>query len=310
MLVNLKRNLSTYVGILRFSSWQLWLLYFALGSILFAVPQIDRFIPFLFSFIFATAGAFVLNQYFDRDVDKSNNLKRNLPIASGHVSPRMAILVFSLLYILSLSFVLFTDSSLLPLFLVYIFLWIAYSTPPFSLKKRPIIDILTSGIGSGVVPFIIGLQVSRQLTLEFSSPWIIRHYQDIFLAAVPLFLIQCSGHILQAVGDYEPDLTENVTTFSVKYGKITSLRVSKCFLIITPILPMFYDFFNLSSTPFLHWYLIVFIGLFPCLLYLIWRLGDASENRLNTLRTISRRVGTLALVAIWLYVLLIRISLQ
>jgi 4-hydroxybenzoate polyprenyltransferase len=309
MLINLKKNLSTYVGIMRFGSWQLWILYFALGSILFTVPQIDRFIPFSLSFVCATAGAFVLNQYFDREVDKSNNLKRNLPIASGDVSPKMAILVFSLLYILSLSFVLFTDSSLLPLFLVYIFLWIAYSTPPFSLKKRPIIDILTSGIGSGVVPFIIGLQVSHQLTLDFSSPTIIRRYQDVFLAAVPLFLVQCSGHILQAVGDYEPDLTENVTTFTVKYGKITSLRVSKLFLILTPILPLFYDFFNLSSTPVLHWYLMVFLGLFPCLLYLIWRLGDASKSRLKTLRTISQRVGTFALVAIWLYMFLIRINL-
>jgi 4-hydroxybenzoate polyprenyltransferase len=65
-----------------------------LGCILFEIPQIGRFIVVLFSFSLATSAIFILNQYFDRENDRGNNLKKDLPIASGDVSPRMGLMLF------------------------------------------------------------------------------------------------------------------------------------------------------------------------------------------------------------------------
>lgn len=303
-----KSTVSCYLRMLRFDSWIGWLFIFALGSILFVVPPIDRFASFSFSFILATAGIFVLNQYFDREDDKMNDLKRNLPIALGDISPKTAILSFFFLIVLSICFVLLTDVNLFPLFLTYLGLWICYSVPPFYLKGRPILDFIVAGVGSGVLPFIIGLQVSHQLTLDFSLPWMRRRYQDAFFIVIPLLLFQSASHIFQAVGDYEADLSGNVQTFVVKYGRKTSVKVGKLLLVTGALLPILYGFLNLSLTDFLYWYLAIFICCVPGMFYVMNLLREPSKDRINTLRCISRKVSPAILVAIWIYVLLIRIS--
>jgi len=52
----------------------------------------------------------------------------------------------------------------------------------------------------------------------------------IMLGAMPLILIQCGGHIIQAVGDYEADRKTGVHTFVVRYGrKKVLLWLGSCF---------------------------------------------------------------------------------
>lgn len=304
-----KGIVSPYLRMLRFDSWIGWLFNFALGSILFAIPPINRLALLSFSFITATAGIFVLNQYFDREKDKLNLLKRNLPISSGSVSAKAAILVFSFLIILSISLVLLIDVHVSPLFITYLCLWICYSTPPFCLKSRPIVDIIVAGIGSGVLPFIIGLQVSHQLTLDFSLPWITRRYQDAFLVTIPLVLVQSSSHIFQAYEDYEADLRGNIHSFVTQYGKKTSLRVGKLMIVTSVLLPILYGLLNMSLTDFLHWYLLIFTCCVPFMFYVMNLLRTPSRDNISTLRNISRKASPVVLFVVWIYVYFIRISL-
>jgi len=302
-------TINSCLRMLRFESWIGWLFNFALGSVLFAIPPINRFVSFSFSFILATTGIFVLNQYFDRENDKLNESKRDLPISSGEISPKAALNVFYFSTVLSICLVLVTDIALLPLFLSYLGLGVCYSAPPFYLKNRPIVDIIVAGVGSGVLPFVIGLQVSNQFIFDFSLPWVTSFYRDVLLSVVPLLIFQSAGHIFQAVGDYEADLKGDIRTFAVKYGKQTSVRLGELFLIASALLPITFWFLIPSLPGFVHWYMGILIFSVPVFYYLMNSLKDPSRESIDNLRCVSRRVSPLILSFVWIYVLILRISL-
>ena len=298
-----------YMRLLRFGSWQGWLFNYALGSVLFALPQTDRFALVLVAFGLATSAVFILNQIIDQKNDKENNLKKDLPIASGKVPPRVALALFFTFTVISLTLAFITSLSTFLLLLLYLFLWTGYSSPPFSFKNRPIIDLIVCGVGSGVLPFLIGLQTSSQLTIDFAFPWVVRRYQDAFLTAVPLFLIQAAGQVFQVVGDQQADAAAGVNTFAVKYGKKTSLRLASALIILTLSLPIMYELLNLSLTPYLQWYLVTLAVASPILLYLMHRLRDASEDTFRNLRQVSNRIGGAVLVVLFVYLLTVRLVL-
>jgi 4-hydroxybenzoate polyprenyltransferase len=305
-----KRKLRAYVKLLRFDSWQVWLFNFLLGCILFELPQISRFIVVLVSFSLATSAIFILNQYFDYENDRANILKKDLPIASGDVSPRTGLTLFFAFTLISLTSVFLTDISIFLLLVALMLLGIGYSTPPFCFKSRPGLDVIVCGVGAGILPFFIGVQTVPLLTLQFEFPWIVRRYQDALFTALPIFLIQCAGQIYQVVGDYKADTLAKINTFAVKYGRKTALRFATISLLVTISLPIIYELFNLSLTPFLGWYLIAFACLVPCLLYFMKRTQDASEKNFKKLRDLARRAGTGILLILILYVLIVRLTLN
>jgi len=305
-----KRKIHAYAKLLRFDSWQVWLFNFLLGCIVFDLPQMGRFIVVLVSFSLATSAIFILNQYFDYENDRANNLKKDLPIASGEVLPRTGLTLFFVFTSVSLASAFFTDISVFLLLLAFMLLGIGYSTPPFCFKSRPGLDVIVCGVGAGILPFFIGVQTVPLLTLQFELPWIVRRYQDAFFTALPIFLIQCAGQIYQVVGDYEADTLAKINTFAVKYGKKTALRFAAISLLVTISLPIIYELLNLSLTPFLGWYLIAFACLVPCMLYFMKRAQDASEKNFRKLRNIARRAGTGILLILILYVLIVRLTLK
>jgi 4-hydroxybenzoate polyprenyltransferase len=201
------------------------------------------------------------------------------------------------------------DFSLLPLFITYVALGICYSTPPVRLKSRPVIDVVTSGIGSGILPFLIGLQVSHQLTIEFSLPWMVRRYQDAFYLLLPITLFQCATHILQAVGDYEADIEAGVETFVSKYGKKNSVRIAELLMITSLLLPLLFCLLDMSLTNYVLWYMIL---LLPCLAYLSFamvNLKNPSKYSMKFLTDKQKRFGPIVLAILASSILLVRVSL-
>jgi 4-hydroxybenzoate polyprenyltransferase len=280
---------------------------FLFGSVLFDIPQLDKLILVLFSFCFASSGIFILNQYIDYEEDKKNYLKKDLPIASGNVRPIIGLGLSSTFILISLVGAFFASFSLFFLFFFYVLIWIGYSTPPFCFKQRPLLDIIVCGFGSGVLPFLMGLQTSAQLSLDFSSLWMLRRYQDAFFVAIPLFLVQSAGQLFQVAGDYEADLLANIDTFAVKYGKKNSLMLLSIFLFITINLPVIYEFFNLSIVPYLSWYLFFYVISIPFLFYLVYKLNKSSEKKFIKLRIMSKRIGGVIMFVIFLYVFAVRL---
>jgi len=288
-----------YFEAARVGSWLGWVFNFGFGSVLFGVLRFERTVIVLFAFSLATASVFVLNQYFDREADLENEVKLNLPVASGRITPRRT-LIFSLLLVIScLILVFMANVHVLPLFIIYLGLWTAYSTPPFRLKSVPVADFVISGIGAGFLPFLMGCGLTDKLIANISS---------IMLGAMPLMLIQCGGHIIQAVGDYEADRKIGVHTFVVRYGRKRGVIVAGFMFLTASFSPVAYSAFGLL--PYRH--LFLFFILFPFSIPIIMRYADvlkspSTKNVINIQKT-TRNYGIIGVTVMWAYVLFVKIA--
>jgi 4-hydroxybenzoate polyprenyltransferase len=271
------------------------------------MPTAFSFVFLSLSFICSTSAIFVINQYFDKECDKLDYCKKKLPIASGAISGKVPFILFLVLSTISLLSAIIVNADTVPFFIAYLLGGLCYSAPPFRLKKRPIIDVIFVGLGAGVFPLLMGIQVSHQLTLDFSLFWIRQRYQDAFLTAVPVFLFQCGSHILHTVGDYDVDLKSKSTTFAIKYGKESSSKVGILLLLSSAIFPIFYGALNLVSKSdiFLKYYLGAFALCMPCMLYFFYLLRDSSRG-VKMLRIISEKFGAIILFSICLLAFLLR----
>jgi 4-hydroxybenzoate polyprenyltransferase len=288
-----------YFEAARGGSWLGWIFNFGFGSVLFGALPFERTVIVLFAFSLATASVFVLNQYFDREADRENEVKSNLPVASGRITPRRTLIFSFLLVISCLILVFIANVHVLPLFIVYLGLWTAYSTPPFRLKSVPVADFVISGIGAGFLPFLMGGGLTDKLISNIPS---------IMLGAMPLMLIQCGGHIIQAVGDYEADRKTGVHTFVVKYGRKKSVVVAGFMFLIAGFSPFVYSAFGLL--PYRH--LFLFLIIFPLSIPIVMRYVDvlknpSTKNVINIQKT-TRKYGIIGVTVIWAYVLLAKIA--
>jgi len=239
-----------YLKVMRVGSWLGWVISFGFGSIFLGLPSLERFLVVLFAFSFATASIFILNQYFDRKEDQENAFKSDLPVAAGRITARTALIFSLLLIILCLVLVILVDVNLLSLFLIYLVFGTAYSAPPFRLKNAPVVDFVVSGVGGGFMPFLMGLELTDRLSSDILL---------IVLGVVPLMLIHCGGHIIQAVGDYEVDRKMGVHTFVVRYGRKNGVLVAGFMFLLAGFLPLVYSVFGLLS----YRHLFLFFTLFP-----------------------------------------------
>ncbi len=288
-----------YFEAARVGSWLGWIFNFGFGSVLFCVSPFEITAIVFFAFSLATASVFVLNQYFDREADRENAVKSNLPVASGRITPRRALIFSFLLVISCLILVFIANVRVLPLFIVYLGLWTAYSTPPLKLKSVPVADFVISGIGAGLLPFLMGGGLTDKLIYSIPST---------MLGAMPLMLLQCGGHIIQAVGDYEADRKTEVRTFVVRYGRKKGVIVAGFMFLTASFSPFVYSAFGLL--PYRH--LFLFFVLFPLSIPLIMRYADvlknpSTKNVINIQKT-TRKYGIIGVTVLWAYALLAKMA--
>ena len=308
--LNTRSGISVYLRALRWRSWIGWLFIFGLGSTLFVIPPYNV-LPISISFCLITGAIFVLNQYFDRISDKTNPQKNHLPVAAGDLSPKQSSVLFVSLFAMGLLVTVVVDYMLLFLFVIYIGVGIVYSVPPIHFKKRPVIDLFTVGIGAGILPFLIGLQVSNQLIVDSSLPWIWGRSIATLLCIIPLFLFQIACHIFQAIGDYEADKGEKITTFVVKYGKERSAKIGVLFSLLSLILPIIYGVLNLAvTTEFVYWYLLVLLFFLPFIIYLMRLLANPTIKNSARLMRVSRRFTPILLLLLYSCILILRVYLK
>lgn len=286
-----------YFKVVRVGSWLGWIFSFSFGSIYLSLPPLERFLTILSAFSLATASIFILNQYFDRKEDQENLFKSDMPIASGRIAPRTA-LIFSFLLIIScLTLVVLVDINLLSLFLIYIMFGIAYSAPPFRLKSVPIVDFIVSGIGAGFMPFLMGLELTNKLGSDISL---------IMLGVVPLVLIHCGGHIIQAVGDYEVDRKTRVHTFVVRYGRKNGVVAAGLMFLLACFSPFIYSVFGLL--PYRH--LFMFLPLFPVSVPIIKRyaalLKNPSAKNVVNMQKAATKYGLIGIAVMLAYTLFVK----
>jgi len=284
-----------YLEIARIDNWLGWIFCFGFGSMLLGLPSPERFVAVFFAFLLATASIFILNQYFDREEDRRNILKSNLPVASGKIAPRAALILSLSLIIFCLLLVSAVAVSLTALFLFYLALWTAYSIPPLRLKSVPIVDSTTSGIGAGFLPFLIGVGTSSQSSVNISL---------VLASAIPLVLAHSSGHILQALGDYEADRKDRVQTIAVKYGRKKSIVAMGLLSLATGLSLFIYAAFGLLLPSI--YFPLFFLPLPFCMPiakhYIITFKNPTTEN-IVSLQKAARKYGIIIIAMIGSYVL-------
>jgi len=288
-----------YFEAARVGSWLGWIFNFGFGSVLFCVSPFEITSMVFLAFSLATASVFVLNQYFDREADRENEVKLSLPVASGRITARMTLIFSFLLIISSLVLVFMANVHDLPLFIAYLGLWTAYSTPPFRLKSVPVADFVISGIGAGFLPFLMGCGLTDKL---------IANIPLIMLVAMPLVLVHCGGHIIQAVGDYEADYKTGIHTFVVRYGRKNGVVVAGFMFLMASLSPFAYSAFGLL--PYRH--LFLFPVIFPLSIPIMKRYADvlkkpSTKNVINIQKT-TRKYGIIGITLIWAYALLAKIA--
>jgi 4-hydroxybenzoate polyprenyltransferase len=156
-----------------------------------------------------------------------------------------------------------------------------------------------SGIGAGFLPFLMGLGLSDKLISNIPS---------IMLGAMPLMFIQCGGHIIQAVGDYEADLKTGVHTFVVRYGREKGVFVAGFMFLIAGFSPFVYSAFGLLPYRHLFLFFIVFPLSIPIIMRYLDVLKKPSTKTVINLQKSTRKYGIIGVTVLLVYALLAKIA--
>lgn len=279
-----------YCKVCRIESWLSWVFGFGLGNVLFSSSIVDSTVPVLLAFSFATASVFVLNQYFDLQEDK-NGFKSDLPLASGELSSRDA-LIFSFLLIVSCFALLsMANLSLYLSFFLYLALWTLYSAPYPKLKAIPIIDFLTSGVGAGFFPFFIGYNSTQHSNILL-----------VILLTIPLTLFHCGAHIIQTIGDYEADRDAGINTFVVRYGNKNGVKIAGLMFLSAFLSTFIFLFASLVSPVHLIFFVLMFSLSIPPLLRFKQLYENPCASGVMSLQKSVKKYGVPTLVIASLYV--------
>jgi 4-hydroxybenzoate polyprenyltransferase len=290
--------ITVYLKACRFESWVTWVFSFVLGSIFFTIPLLSRFISFMLAFLFATASIFVLNQYFDYEADRKNNVKAELPVASNSIS-RPNTLFFSLVLSIScLILVSLTDIKMLPFFVLYLGLWTAYSAPVPNLKRVPVLDFLTSGVGAGLIPFYIGLGAADRTAVGVFY---------VVLMTIPLVMFHSGAHIVQTVGDFEPDRDVGIETFAVRFGQRKSVFVAGLLVLLAFVVPFVYLFLGFVQPTSFLLAAVLIPPLVPIVLRFRSLYKDPSQSAVVALNKTARNVGILVPIMILSYIIAVNL---
>ena len=168
-----------------------------------AIPLLP-FAVGLLSFTALLGAIYILNQITDRETDRANNKlflvsHSIIPLRSAWTEAALLVLFsFALsLWLMPISFTVILAVSLA--------LGIAYSVDPLRFKRRPLLDILASGVGSGVLNTLAGwTAVGAPLEgLMILSPYV---------------LAVASVHLVTTLADIEGDRANGMKTSGVLLG--------------------------------------------------------------------------------------------
>lgn len=122
---------------------------FVFSALLFSLKLLEPqdFYRTLFGFItfcLISSCVYIINDYADREADRNHPVKRNRPLASGQLSPSLALTMGSVLLIVTLLGAFRLDSGFGILIISYFLINVLYS---FRLKHIVILDIMTIALG-------------------------------------------------------------------------------------------------------------------------------------------------------------------
>jgi 4-hydroxybenzoate polyprenyltransferase len=159
---------NNYIKLIRFKHYVKNLIIFAPLFFGLKLFQLELFFTTFFIFIafsFAASSVYILNDYFDREVDRSHPVKKDRLIAAGKISQKEIFFIVFILLAASFFISSFININSFYFILSYVALNIFYS---FKLKHIPIIDVFILSMG-----FIIRLLIGSEIANVDLSIWII-----------------------------------------------------------------------------------------------------------------------------------------
>lgn len=242
------------------------------------IPSPVKLILACLSASLISAGGYVINDYFDVEIDKINKPYR--PLVTGEVSKKEALSFSLILFSWGLFLSVFIKLSAIFIALFSILVLIYYS---FKLKK-------TLFWGNFLVSLICALAFVYGGIVGKDFRWSL-------IPATFAYLFHFGREILKDVEDQEGDKLSNAKTIPILFGVKPSLFfISFIFsvLIVLTLFPYIFDIFSIS-------YLIVVLTVDLLLLYVIWSLWrDWSTENLRRLSRILKMDMILGLAAIFL----------
>lgn len=126
--------------------------------------------------ILLSGSVYIVNDLLDREQDRAHPRKRQRPIASGALLPRLAIVSAVTLVAISLALALFLDGELFLLLLAYLLLQVLYS---LRVKHIVLLDVLIVAAG-----FVLRVMIGGAVIDVEVSPWLYA-----FTGLLALFLV-------------------------------------------------------------------------------------------------------------------------
>lgn len=232
-----------------------------------------------FSAALITIGANVINDYYDIRIDKINKPTR--PLASGKLSSKAAITFFSIVYILSWILSLMINFQMFLIAFIFSLLLILYS---FKLKRMVFWGNFTVSLTSAMAFIYGGMSVN--------------HIKETIFPAMIAFFFHMGREILKDIQDMDGDKKEGAETFPIKFGIQKSLQLIWLTLIGLVIVTLIPYIFSVYSIVYL---LIVIFGVYPVLIYVIWRSWfDRRPEILGKLSALLKFDMIIGLLAIYL----------
>ena len=193
-----------YLRMLRIGDWIKFYPLFTLAGALLAGGDSAQTIVVLIAYFFMISYAFVVNNYFDADIDRQNRQKvasgKN-PLAAGRVDGRGVVLLMTFLVSVPLVLSIRLSPTGTLFIVVNLLLMTAYSASRIRLKERYLWDAASHGLMFGALPFLssillVGGEISR----------------GTILISLLFFIVGCEALIAHQIVDYVEDLGSTTTT--------------------------------------------------------------------------------------------------
>lgn len=197
-------KIKEYFKMLRVKEWIKFFTFVPLiGAVLaHATPQVLILVGVIF---FCVIGyGFVINNYFDVEIDRRHTKKVVLgknPLSTGKVTKKGTFMLMGVLLAIPIALSWFLSVTGLLFTLLSIFFLTLYSVRYIRLKERFIVDIITHGLMFGLFPFLAGVTLAggdlNTLTLLIAS---------LFM------MIGCVSLLTHQINDYDEDFGISSTT--------------------------------------------------------------------------------------------------
>lgn len=247
------KKLYYHLKMLRIKDWIKSYFWIPLIGAFLANASLENFLFIAIIYFCATGYSFVINNYFDVEIDKRHQGKiesNKNPLAQGLITKKGTLIFLGILLIVPIILALQMN------FLGFIFVSLSilastfYSIKYFRLKEKSFLDITTHGFMFGFFPFLAGVILAGG-NLNLLS----------ILIGILFTFITANELLIHQIVDYQDDLG-NTNTTVIKIGKKMSYVSLILFFIITLLcFGMMIRYFNVGQ--YLYWLFVLLLCWLP-----------------------------------------------